>query len=282
MLQLPRALPDAPKAETARPTVVAAGSKRHHGACRPSRSDAIQCTLGSAVSRLSPSPCSTSGPCRAECGPRGDRARDVAEAVDTYSTQLSEYRRLQGELASWVATFKDQYHRQPTLEDVEAAQSPQLTQMYKEYAVLRQKVLAETRSIRSKLVEARQGARDSHWGSTEEARSSGRHTKAHDRRTSRGINGAGSERLGHAREYHLAAEGASTAGLGDDGPSVSSRGPISQKPLHLLRQASKHVKDAMLRAAQYRSRRLEAAEVAASTHDQPDVGCLDGIAVNCA
>eukprot|EP00884_Botryococcus_braunii_P016375 jgi/Botrbrau1/3420/Bobra.139_1s0001.1 len=71
--------------------------------------------------------------------------------LEGYMAQLAEYRALQQELQSWVTAFEAQHHRKPSMKDVDRTGVPWLIDRWKQYLVVRQKIMADTANLRDKL-----------------------------------------------------------------------------------------------------------------------------------
>lgn len=74
-----------------------------------------------------------------------------AEVLKSYKVQLREYRALQEEISPWTNAFRNRHGRKPTLADVEATKITWLKEKYKEYVVLRERLMSEIPILRKKL-----------------------------------------------------------------------------------------------------------------------------------
>ncbi|KAK9846381.1 hypothetical protein WJX81_002681 [Elliptochloris bilobata] len=95
---------------------------------------------------------------RAERAQRSVATRAAAAALDAYKAELREFRTLQGELAPWTSAFRDKHARKPRLADVEGTGIPWLVSRFKQYVVLRERLLTDTQGLRSRLGNAVHGA----------------------------------------------------------------------------------------------------------------------------
>ncbi|BDA41451.1 hypothetical protein COCOBI_02-2310 [Coccomyxa sp. Obi] len=74
--------------------------------------------------------------------------------LSTYKSELREFRALQEELEPWTAAFKAKHARKPCLADVESTRIPWLINKYKQYIIMRERLLSDTQSLRTKLEKA--------------------------------------------------------------------------------------------------------------------------------
>ena len=72
---------------------------------------------------------------------------------------LHEFRALQAELAPWTAAFAASHGRKPGVADVEATGIPWLSLKFKQYVLLRERVLSDTQGLRGRLHEVGGGGR---------------------------------------------------------------------------------------------------------------------------
>ncbi|CAL8461828.1 g1359 [Coccomyxa elongata] len=74
--------------------------------------------------------------------------------LSTYKSELREFRALQEELEPWTEAFKAKHARKPCLADVESTRIPWLINKYKQYILMRERLLTDTQSLRTKLEKA--------------------------------------------------------------------------------------------------------------------------------
>ncbi|KAK9908909.1 hypothetical protein WJX75_004531 [Coccomyxa subellipsoidea] len=74
--------------------------------------------------------------------------------LGTYKSELREFRALQEELQPWTAAFRAKNDRKPCLADVESTRIPWLINKYKQYIIMRERLLSDTQSLRTKLEKA--------------------------------------------------------------------------------------------------------------------------------
>ncbi|KAK9846760.1 hypothetical protein WJX84_009414 [Apatococcus fuscideae] len=135
-----------PKSEEHRQKIAAAQARRH----------AAQRVLKAVEDvHRSASGAEGSAPASSGCPKFPGRASDTrmtrGSVVKNYKAQLREYRALQAELAPWTAAFQGQYGHRPHLHDVEVTGITWLITKYKQYLILRERVLSDTNVLRSKL-----------------------------------------------------------------------------------------------------------------------------------
>ncbi|KAK9812292.1 hypothetical protein WJX73_010370 [Symbiochloris irregularis] len=86
--------------------------------------------------------------------PAAHEKQSRAQVLDGFQGLLHEFRSLQQELGPWTAAFQEQHARKPRMTDVEKTGIPWLESKYKQYIVMRERVLTETQALRDKLLQA--------------------------------------------------------------------------------------------------------------------------------
>ncbi|GMH40001.1 hypothetical protein BSKO_07905 [Bryopsis sp. KO-2023] len=98
--------------------------------------------------------CAASSTVGDNSGLRLPKRQTRAEVLNSHKTQLREYRDLQAELSPWMSAFTERHGKRPTLVDVEATQITWLINRFKDYTVLREKLLVDIPVLRSKIASA--------------------------------------------------------------------------------------------------------------------------------
>ena len=81
------------------------------------------------------------------------------QIMDEYMAMLREYRALKEELTPWTTAFAGQFGRKPRLADVERTGIAWLVSKYKQYNVLRERILGDTSRLRDRVAGAREDTR---------------------------------------------------------------------------------------------------------------------------
>ncbi|KAL4858496.1 hypothetical protein ACK3TF_001466 [Chlorella vulgaris] len=76
------------------------------------------------------------------------------QILNTFKSELREYRTLQEELSTWTAAFREKNNRKPNLMDVQRTGIPWLIEKFKQYVVLRDRLFSDTSVLRGKLQDA--------------------------------------------------------------------------------------------------------------------------------
>lgn len=98
--------------------------------------------------------CAASSTVGETSGLRPPKRQTRAEVLNAHKSQLREYRDLQAELSPWMNAFTERHGKRPTLVDVEATQITWLIDRFKDYTVLREKLLVDIPVLRSKIASA--------------------------------------------------------------------------------------------------------------------------------
>ena len=82
---------------------------------------------------------------------RAEKLASSSVKVSQFSSELSRYKNLREDLASWSDGFARGKGRRPNFKDVQATRIPWLIESFQEYVKLRNKLIAETPNIRGEV-----------------------------------------------------------------------------------------------------------------------------------
>ena len=112
-----------------------------------------------AAAKPSPSPSSSSA---SSSSSSSNPSVAVGGVLSNYMAGLRELRALQAELAPWTDAFREAHQgRKPGLADVHASGVPWIVAKYRQYVLLRERVLTDTQALRPRLEDAKKGFADS-------------------------------------------------------------------------------------------------------------------------
>lgn len=215
------------------------------------------------------------------------------QILNTFKSELREYRTLQEELSTWTAAFREKNNRKPNLVDVQRTGIPWLIEKFKQYVVLRDRLFSDTSLLRNKLQDAipdPESVRSANGGASMPTYGSMGPTNANG--PNAGARSAVAARFGAVMDYKMqrqARSGGAAAGTGATAASPAAAGGASasvgagtatfragQQPgagtagdqdlapkLQVSSQAPPRVKLAMQAALEYRQQKAHATKAAA-------------------